>query len=75
MLIDVEPLIPLLHAAKQAKVDLAASDDQWHALSRAEQDLQLSDFLARDKVSEKAYEEAASQLVEALHLAVINHGN
>ncbi|RMW17451.1 hypothetical protein [Pseudomonas syringae group genomosp. 7] len=75
MKIDAEPLIPMLHAAKQAKADLAASEDEWHALSRADQDAQLDSFLARDKASEKAYEEACRQLVAALDHAVINYGN
>lgn len=75
MIIDVEPLIPMLHAAKQAKADLAASEDEWHSLTRVEQQVQFNEFLARDKVSEKAYEEACRQLVAALDHAVINYGN
>lgn len=75
MKIDVEPLIPMLHAAKQAKADLATSESEWHALSRAEQDAQHHAYYERDKVSEKAYEEACRQLVAALDHAVINYGN
>lgn len=33
MLIDVEPLIPLLDAARKAQHDLLDSDAAWHALS------------------------------------------
>lgn len=75
MMIDVEPLIPMLHAAKQAKADLAASEKEWHALSRAEQNARLDGFMARDRASERAYKEACRQLVAALDHVVISYGN
>lgn len=75
MLIDIEPLIPLLDLARQAQHDLQVSDAEWDALKKSEQFAQVDAFVERDAVSRKAYEDACHRVMEALNEAVINYGN
>lgn len=70
MKIDAEPLIPYLDAVKRAKAELSSSDADFAALSKAQKIAQVDDFLAKDAVSQKAYEEAVKKIIVALDQAV-----
>ncbi len=70
MLINADALIPLLSAAKQAKAELQESDAKFQALSKRDQLAQVDDFLAKDDLSQKAYEEASQKIMVALEEAI-----
>ncbi len=69
MMINVEPILPLLDAARQAKLDIQASDADFKALDERAQLAQVNDFLSRDAKSQKVYDDACANIMEWLEEA------
>lgn len=70
MLIDAEPLMPYLATMDKAEADLAASENEFAALSRSQQLAQVDRFLASDEAAQKAYDEARGLLIAAVRVAI-----
>ena len=74
MMIDATPFLPLLATMKEAEADKAASDAEFAALSRTEQQAQVDHFWTRDRASQQAYDAARDALIVAVRAAITHSG-